>query len=142
MGAQCAPTYASLVFRGKEREIFAREDLEIQLYQLLCWHMYIEDVLVFWTGGIEQLHEFMTLLYQNTWNLKFTYTFNSEKKIFLDLIIIKDHESKINMTLFRKNTAGNTILCAESAHVPQFIASIPYGNIHTLREIVLPSNNL
>lgn len=52
-----------------------------------------------------------------------------KKKLFLDLIIIKDHEGNINMTLFRKNTARNTILRAESAHVPQFIAIIPYGNI-------------
>lgn len=52
---------------------------------------------------------------------------------FLDLTIFKGDDNCLASTLFRKETAGNTLLHADSAHLVALIRSIPYAQYLRLR---------
>lgn len=52
---------------------------------------------------------------------------------FLDISIIKDVDGHLHTNLFRKPTAGNTILHSSSFHPYPLIRSIPYGQYLRLR---------
>lgn len=82
MGAHSAPWYANLTLRGWERNLFAGEGLEMYLCHTLCWHRYIEYVLIVWTGDIQLFQEFVTKLECNNLNLKFTYCYDQRKVHF------------------------------------------------------------
>ncbi|KAJ1134315.1 hypothetical protein NDU88_000767, partial [Pleurodeles waltl] len=84
------------------------------------------DCIMIWTGGEAKLMEFCSFLNSNNLNVKFTYQYSAARIEFLDveLFICDD---KIHSRLFRKATACNSILHAESAHPRHQVASIPYG---------------
>lgn len=103
------------------------------LSQILCWHRYIDHVLVVWAGDVLSLQQLMNILNDNSYNLKFTFSFNARQVSFLDLLIRKDDEGRIDTTLFHKETAGNTILRSDSAHSVSLVRSIPYGQYLRLR---------
>lgn len=91
VGAKCAPSYANLLLGGWERDMFANEGLPMYLCQILCWHRYIDDAFVLWTGNISSLHYFIQKLNVNSYNLSFTYAFDQSKISFLYLLIFKDN---------------------------------------------------
>lgn len=94
---------------------------------------YIDDVLVLWNGDNVSLNKFIAELGKNDFNLKFTYEASPEQIGFLDLLISKDMEGKITTSLYRKDTAGNMILRADSSHPRHIVKNIPYGQYIRLR---------
>lgn len=52
---------------------------------------------------------------------------------FLDLYIFKQPDGKLNTNLYRKPTAGITLLHASSAHPSPLVRSIPYTQYLHLR---------
>lgn len=52
---------------------------------------------------------------------------------FLDVEILKNVHGGLSSGLFRKSTAGNTILYASSAHPDPLVQSIPYSQYQRLR---------
>lgn len=64
---------------------------------------------------------------QNNWNLQFTMSCDQYEEPFLDFLIRKDNNGYISSALYRKPTAGNTMLHDTSAHPASLICSIPYG---------------
>lgn len=46
---------------------------------------------------------------------------------FLDLVISIDAQGKLDSSLYRKPSAGNTILHAQSSHPVSLVKSIPYS---------------
>lgn len=69
----------------------------------------------------------------NTSNLFFTMVFSDTSITFLDLSITKSTDGSLSSGLYRKETAGNTILHASSSHPKSLVASIPYGQYLRLR---------
>lgn len=88
---------------------------------MLCWMRYVEDVFIVWTNTKDSLDEFIRLLNQYQFNLKFTYNCDRHKTTFLDPTIFKDKDNYLATDLFRKTMAGNTLLHAASAHPPALI---------------------
>lgn len=86
-----------------------------------------------WTGTQNLLDSFIQTINHNSMNLKFTISAHPNQITFLDLTIFKDKENCLATTLFRKETAGNTLLHAESAHPRSLIKSIPYAQYLRLR---------
>lgn len=60
-------------------------------------------------------------------NLHFTFNLDDTHIPFLDLLIIKNSNGTIGTNLYRKPTAGNTLLEASSAHPRPLVRSIPYA---------------
>lgn len=81
---------------------------------ILLWHRYIDDVFLVWYGTPQLLDEFIAIMGQNSFNLSFTFNCATDKITFLDVTIFKDDQGNLSSGLFRKPTAGNTILHASS----------------------------
>lgn len=80
-----------------------------------------------WDGPSAILFEFLEHINSsNTFNLKFTMTYDACRISFLDLTIIKHPDGSLQSELYRKPTAGNTILEASSLHPKPLLASIPF----------------
>lgn len=74
MGTICAPSYPNLYSWGWERYLFFREDLQGSLNKVLIWRRFFDDVLMLWTGSLDELHVFMEIAKFNNFNLKVTMT--------------------------------------------------------------------
>lgn len=118
---------------GWEWNIFSNEVLTSHTGHVLLWLRYIDDIFVIWTGSQQTLDTFVDLLNNNIYNLKFTVESNPSKIYFLDLLIFKDQDNCLAATLYRKETAGNTILHLSSAHPNILVRSIPYAQYIWLR---------
>lgn len=106
------------------------EDLVVTLSMYLghvhTWLRYINDVLIIWRGDVASLEAFMLELNKNDRNIKLTYTFDRELFAFLDLSIgVKD--SALTTKTYRKETAANTHLRANSHHPRWLKYGIPIG---------------
>ncbi|WP_227643924.1 hypothetical protein, partial [Klebsiella pneumoniae] len=60
-------------------------------------------------------------------NLFFTMNHDPYKVDFLDISIMKDTSGRVACKLFRKETAGNTLLHANSFHLEPLKKSIPFS---------------
>lgn len=85
----------------------------------------MDDVFTVWAGSKDELNVFLESLQHNTYNLKFSYSYSQEKITFLDLEIFLNEARTLCSTLYRKPSAGNTLLHATSSHPKQLIRSIP-----------------
>lgn len=90
--------------------MFSSKGFKMHLCHALFWHRYIDDILFIWKGSTQMLQDFKEKLASNQYSLSFTYIFHKDMISFLDILINNDLVAKITMTLFRKETAGNTIL--------------------------------
>ena len=133
MGTKCVPSYANLYLGGWERSLFSRDDLAPFLDKVVSWYRYIDDVLLFWTGTESELRDFVTAISDNEFNLRFTMDHSSTEIHFLDLTVSIDEQGMIFSSLYRKPTAGNTILHAGSAHPESLVNSIPYSQYLRIR---------
>lgn len=75
----------------------------------------------------------MDKLANNNYNLSFTMECSQSSINFLDLMIYVDQESTLHSSLYRKASAGNTLLHASSAHPQPLLDSIPYSQFLRLR---------
>lgn len=90
------------------------------------WICYIDDVLLVWKGTETDPHKFICKLNGNTCNIKLTYGFDPVSIPFLDLRITKKDGLLVTST-FRKPTAANTILRADSFHPRSLVKGSPMG---------------
>lgn len=74
----------------------------------MAWYRYIDDIMILWGGSTTLLEEYLEYNLGNTFNLKFTMTYNSSAVTFLDLTIKKDTDGSLQTELFRKPIAGVT----------------------------------
>lgn len=125
MGTCFAPSFAGL-YLGYWEEMVVRK-MEA-MHNVVMWTRYIDDVFVIWRGSRNDADEFVDALNINHFNLEFTSNFSSTSLEFLDLeLTIK--EGKLESSLFRKQTAGNSLLHARSCHPKSLVNSIPYGEL-------------
>ncbi|XP_068115012.1 guanylate cyclase 2G-like [Hyperolius riggenbachi] len=107
MGTTCAPSLANLYLGDWERHLFGSDALVGYLCHIVAWHRYIDDVLMFWTGGVELLNEFVAILNHNNWNLKFTVEYNEHSLAFLDLKINVGPDGLLSTNLYQTQIISN-----------------------------------
>ncbi|XP_073408530.1 uncharacterized protein [Dendrobates tinctorius] len=134
MGAACAPSYANLFLGAWERSIFGDEGAPAASH-VLCWHRYIDDVLFFWDGTLQQLGDFMAWLNANTFNIRLTFKYDLKTIDFLDVTLEIDDTRRIQTDVYRKPTSVNSLLHAESAHNTSTIRAVPVGQFLRMRRI-------
>ncbi|CAJ0958401.1 unnamed protein product [Ranitomeya imitator] len=85
-------------------------------------------------GSLDGLNRFMNTLNNNNINVKLT--FHTGRSLdFLDLKITVTQEGCISTDVFRKPTATNALLQADSSHLKSTIRGIPIGQFLRLRRI-------
>lgn len=96
------------------------------LSHVCAWLRYIDVVLMVWAGTQPELEEFMVELGNNTRNIHLTYVVDPCQISFLDLSIRLEGGSLVT-SAFRKETAANTLLQADSHHPKSLIRGILVG---------------
>ena len=81
------------------------------------WTRFIDDLFVIWEGSKDLAIEFTESLESEDLNLKFTSITSAERVEFLD-VRVEIIDNVITTKLFRKESAGNSILHASSSHPP------------------------
>lgn len=134
IGTSCVPSYENLYLGEWERSLLDDDDDIVPLMSnITSWYCYIDDVLLTWEGSVDGLNAFMLAINKNAFNLHFTMSYSATKITFLDVTIYKHEDGHLSSGLFRKPTAGNTILHASSAHPKSLICSIPFSQYLRLK---------
>ena len=100
MGTICAPTYAN---------IFMSEFEERHIYLLIknksgSYLRIIDDIFMVWTKSVNELKSFINEINKNHHSIKFDFKFSKEKIEFLDTLVYKDHNNRLQATLYKKPT--------------------------------------
>ena len=80
---------------------------------------YIDDIFMVWTKSEKQLKDFMSELNQKHPSIKFDYKSDCKQIEFLDTLVYKDQQNKLQATLFPKSSdrqkceIGTSILIKE-----------------------------
>ncbi|XP_078502402.1 uncharacterized protein LOC144756435 [Lissotriton helveticus] len=128
MGSRFAPSYANLFMGWYEREHAWSRRAGEWMDLVVFWARFIDDILIIWRGTSDDLKKYLHYLNINDFNVKLTMNQSTSSIEYLDvtLTVVGD---KINSTLFRKATATNSILRADSFHPGSVIGGIPYGEM-------------
>ncbi|KAJ1131861.1 hypothetical protein NDU88_010193 [Pleurodeles waltl] len=117
-----------------EEEVFKDEDKYPEINQATLWLRYIDDLFIIWKGSEDEAIRYIDKLNDNDRNIRLTYNISRSSIDFLDpRIKIKD--KMISTELFRKTTAGNSLLHATSGHPDGPKWSIPYGELLRAKRI-------
>ncbi|XP_073460898.1 uncharacterized protein [Aquarana catesbeiana] len=127
MGTCCAPSYANLYLGEWEHSLLVQESLSVYMRHVITWRRYIDDIFMIWDGPTELLHEFLNCINKNDFNLKFTMTHSPKEITFLDVLVQRSPDGNLSSELYRKPTAGNSLLHASSFHPKPLLTSIPYS---------------
>ncbi|OCT77564.1 hypothetical protein XELAEV_18028656mg [Xenopus laevis] len=136
MGGKFAPTYANL-FTGWWEETHIFGGISHDLDQVHFYKRYVDDLLFIWTGTENDFIGFIQSLNVNDCNLKFTITFGCSGfrgRFTKGRISRLTHEgTKVVSTVYRKETAGNSLLRAGSCYPRHVFRAIPFGQFQRLR---------
>lgn len=128
MGSKVSPTFDNLFMGAVETDIIWGPSATQWIDHIVFWGRYIDDCLLLWSGSQEQLLEFYEHLNRNVWGIRFTMQCSVSHIEFLDVeLYVRDN--MLHSRLYRKQTACNSILHAESFHPHHQISSIPYGEL-------------
>ena len=129
--------------------IFTVGYLEIKLYTILPnyfstkytkyviehWKRFIDDCFITWKKN-ENLDLFEEILNNLHPSIKFTKDTDDDRNPFLDLLVIKTAEGKIETNIFYKKTNTHRYLCFESAHPRKIKRNIPFTLAQRITRIV------
>lgn len=134
MGASFSPSYACLHMGSWEEQVLRVHHTKAFESYVVAWLRNIDDIFVIWKGTKEEAEVFVTAINTNDLNLNFTVSLSQSSVTFLATeVFIQDNS--IHTWLFRKPTAGNTILHASSTHPTHLINSIPYREMLRIRRV-------
>uniref|UniRef100_A0A8C5N1S5 Reverse transcriptase domain-containing protein n=1 Tax=Leptobrachium leishanense TaxID=445787 RepID=A0A8C5N1S5_9ANUR len=135
MGSSMAPSYANLYLGIWEENCKINDKLLSYIDKIELWLRYIDDVLLLWKGSEEEFLQFVSLLNDNVYNLKFTFEIQKDSISFLDIKISKTDGGTLSTTLYKKATATNSLLHWQSFHPLPLKRGIPVGQYLRLRRI-------
>ncbi|OCT86394.1 hypothetical protein XELAEV_18020076mg [Xenopus laevis] len=116
MGITCAPSYANIFLGWWENNLVFSEDLLEYTQHIPLWLRYIDDIVLIWTSTSHKCYEFVAKLNINHINLKI-------------------HNNNLVTSVYRKETATNSLLHANSQHPKNTISGIPVGQYLRIRRL-------
>jgi hypothetical protein len=130
MGTKAAPTIANL-FMGEF------EDEHVYPYHLsiLLWLRFIDDILMLWTHGLEELMTFIDHLNSVHRTIKFTANWSYIKMNVLDILIYVKPNGTLGTKLYIKPTDTHMYLHYSSCHPKNQKTSGPYSQLVRIRRI-------
>lgn len=133
MGTCCAPSYANLYLEEWEKMFLADESLSMYTDHILGWYRYIDNVFIIWDGSLDLHQQCLDRVNKNEFYLGFTMSYDKECITFLDVEVYRGEGGTLCSKLYRKPTAGNTILHASIFYPKALIDSIPYNQYLSIR---------
>lgn len=132
MGSAFSPSFANL-YMGlfEEHYIYSNHSFR---NNLILWKRYLDDVLCIFKGSLVELQMFFTYLNTCCEYLSFTMEYDKNKISFLDLWIIRNG-AHLYTDLYRKPTARNTLLRADSEHPRHLKESLPFSQLCRVKRI-------
>ena len=131
MGTICAPSYAN-IYMGKfeSKYIYPNINLKTSFY---C--RYIDDIFFLWNDTEENLIHFASKLNKEHPSIKFDWKHSKNNINFLDTVIYKDKNNKLQTKLYTKPTDKRNFLHYKSAHPKSLKDNIPYSQALRLKKI-------
>ena len=131
MGTICTPTYAN---------IFMSEFEEKYIYPLIknkssSYLRFFDDIFMVWTKSENELKSFINEINKKHHSIKFDFRFSKEKIEFLDTLVYKDHNNRLQTTFYKKPTDCQNFLQAKSAHPLSLKKSISYGQALRIKRV-------
>ena len=117
MGTICAPLYVNIFMAQFEAKY---------IYPYILRN--IDDIFMIWNGTKEKLILFIDELNKIHKNIKFDYKISTKQIEFLDTMVYRNQQHKIQITIFRKPTDQQTYLDAQSNHHKSLKDNIPYSH--------------
>lgn len=113
MGSPLSPLMAELFMEEIEKTIF-----ESPLSQkIFFWYRYVDDILICYSGNIQEIQETLTFINNIHPNISFTSEVEQNNQInFLDLTISRQNANKLSFNIYRKPTFSDATIPADSSH--------------------------
>ncbi len=130
MGSKCSPAVACTFMAWFEEQHLAAYPLKP-----LLWKRYVDDVIMVWQHGEEELHKFCDFLNSRHDRIKFTMNFSRDSINFLDTTLRQDPDGRLNTTLYCKPNDSHNYLQYDSAHKESVKTGLPYSEFLRVRRI-------
>ena len=137
MGTPMAPTIANLFMGTLEKKLLNDSPWQIDIDS---WRRFIDDILILWRHGKENLEKFIEWLNNQHDSIKFTASYGHTEIPYLD-ISLSIVNGIIETDLYKKPTDANMILPFKSCHPAHCKRGIPYGQCLRLRRICSKDSN-
>ncbi|KAM4021789.1 coagulation factor XIII B chain-like [Anomaloglossus baeobatrachus] len=128
MGARFSPSLANIVMARWEEDFLYAEQNRFSGY-LLWYGRYLDDLLMIWSGPTDTIRDFLTFINDNDFNLKFTSSYHETTMNFLDITLCSENTNRVIIKPYRKSTATNSIVTADSCHHSRTKHNIPVGEL-------------
>ena len=103
--------------------------------QPLFWKRYLDNCVLVWLHGEEELQKFLAHLNACHPTIKFTMEWSLDKINFLDTTLHKDHDGTLWTDLYCKSTDSHSYLHYTSAHLSHCKCSLPFSQFLRVRRI-------
>ena len=131
MGTRMAPCYVNILM-AKLDETF----LSGNTWKSLAYYTYINDIFVFWSHGLDHLHNFINSINKQHSNIIFTSIISTTSINFLD-VTIDLHGGHISTKTYSKSTDTHAFLSYNSFHPRHIKQSIIYGQFLRNKRILI-----
>lgn len=130
MGTRVAPTFANIYMDSFE-------NLHVYPYspKPRLWLRFIDDILLVWDHGPEELNKFILYLNTRHPNIKFSEEISITEVSFLDILISKGTAGRLRTDLYSKAMDANNYLHYSSAHTRSCREGIPFGQFLRIKRI-------
>jgi hypothetical protein len=129
MGTKMAPSYANL-FMAQFEETF----MATRQHLPLVYKRYIDDILMIWTHGEDELKAFMTAMNSHHPTIKLTHEWSTEEINFLDVTVYIKNNT-VGTKLYTKPTDTHQYLQFTSSHPLHNKKAIPFSQALRLKRI-------
>ncbi|CAJ0966852.1 unnamed protein product [Ranitomeya imitator] len=134
MGSNVAPAYANAFMNHFEiTHVFTNSFF---LQHVACYHRYIDDIFLIWTGTSDTLLSFHSYLNSILPELQFTIHHNTNSVPFLDTMVLKDSNGGLSTDIYCKPTDCNSLLLYTSCHPRSLKNSLPRSQLNRVARIV------
>ncbi len=129
MGTKMAPSYAILFMASLEAKL-----LEYPKPPRI-WKRYVDDVIILYDHGEEELLKFLEHLNTSHPTIKFTSEHSLNTINFLDVQVTKNAQGYLTTDLYTKPTDSHAYLNYSSCHPRHIVNSIPYSQAVRIKRI-------
>ena len=137
MGTACAQSYANIfMVRFKEKDIYPLTKGRAEQYL-----RYIENIFFIWKGMEKEMENFFNKINKNHPSIKFDPKYSISDFEFIDVLVRKDEQKRLQTTVFKKKTNRQSYLHATSDHLATFKKSIPCSQILRFKRFIQQTAN-
>ena len=97
---------------------------------------YIDDIFLIWKGTEEELKNLFNEINKKHRSIKFSQKYSRSKIEFLDVLVYKDEQQKLQKTLFKKNKTDSLIFMQNPTTQCQSRKTIPYRQILRVKKSI------